>query len=413
MARTVITVEGDEDLPVASISIRVGNDGSPGALAVINEDGGEATVTVTFTPPLTEASSLGLQVIILGGAYNGLSGPDVIDPDRDIIINSSSGGTRGYIDRVYAFADVPAGPTFEFTLTGVDDVIHNEVGEGYTFTLSEELLGVNYSIHPTNNSVSVHIVDAESVSSETTVSIATSAGVITEGAANNCTAAMNTNCATIIVSLNALRDDDLDVPIVRAVSGLAGTVDPADYTLLSGNTPIVVSGNRFTVRVPAGQTTASFTVTAVDGDGPEENGTLSFTLQPDIPDMDGGVDYIVATSNAVSVTIANDPMDKSTASISVGSDFGDCRGGHSITEVANNLRTNCTRVTVHFNPPVTSAVDIFLAVNVVGGATFNAHANPRFSDVTLGLPDGAFIYTYTSYAGFAINPPRDCNQECS
>ena len=59
MARTVITVEG-EDLPVASISIRVGDD-PPGDLAAITEAAGDrnrATVTVTFTPALTVETGL-------------------------------------------------------------------------------------------------------------------------------------------------------------------------------------------------------------------------------------------------------------------------------------------------------------------------------------------------------------------
>ena len=322
-----------------------------------------------------------------------------IVPMRDMDGNPI-GGTRSYDRDMYGFSSVPAGSTFGFYLDGVDDTVHDEVGEGYIFALMPHpdpsnavytVVGaVGTSLNPApGNNVTVHIIDAQSIVTDPTVSIGTSAGVITEGAANNCVGDIRNlprNCATITVSMDVPRDDPVNVLIVRATSGLAGTVDPADYTLMSGNTPIIVSGNRFTVRVPAGQVTASFTMTAVSGDGPEENGALIFTVQEN-------PDYIVAThpNNAVGVTIANDPADKSTAIIDIGPARAGCSSTTYIITEAVAGGNNCAVVTVHFNPPVTSNVNIFLSISGHGGADYRYRNNPRFTDVTLGLDGGATI----------------------
>ena len=397
-ARTVITIESED--AVASISVSGGS--SPRETSISEEvgegrivTGGITTVTVSFNPPLSAATGLVIWFTPMGGAYH-----DLETNLRDIVVSGAAdtlprnitendvipGSTITYSGTARAILTIPdtavsAGTaTFSFVVAARTDTRDSEVGEHYILTLQDV---AGYNVAAPSNSATIHILDDETTATPE-VSISSSSGNITEGTARNCAAAFDpaapSECTTITVTLNTPGRSAVNVTVARAYAGIGvpGAVEAADYTLRYGNTPIIVSGNMFTVTVPAGRTTASFIMTAVDDGLIEADGFLSFTVQPDIPentDMPDKVDYTVAASpnNTTNIGITNDPMERARASISI---VGSTNGVTTITEAEG--ASNSATIMVSFDRAPTTAVNLFLGVATIGTATFDANG---FSDV--------------------------------
>ena len=295
-----------EDLSEASISISTG-DGSPAAAADISEEGGIATVTVTFTPALmlTENIRVNFRLDSIGRADTDRTNRD-IDFDFNAIWSSDDigAGPEPRPQRISVRGVRPT-TTYVFTISGRSDD-DADPGEGYTLTL-QNLANVYNAAAAPDNSITINIIDDDVPEASIDDATATiSEGAMAVPGIDAC--AVGTLCRSYTVSLDiAAPPMGVSVMVNITPSGdSTATVLNTDYTV----SPVASDGTEgtaalatpFTVPVAGGSDEASFVVTVANDNAVEADGIITFSLAT-------GEGYTVAAdSGDIAVTIDSDDL---------------------------------------------------------------------------------------------------------
>ena len=374
-----------EDLPVANIRIST-DDGDPAAQAVISENGGVATITVTFTPFLF-VDSTNIRFRVVSANPDAPASTEFLTTSSDIAIDLDQGTEPGQFfmevegtpapeerptsPRIVGIRDVApvGGSTYTFTVSGRDDAAM-DAGESYTFALQPLLANKTYDLGG-QSAVTVHVRDEDGGTPPVPqASIATStANILEDSTDTTCTGHATSNCAIVTVLLSGVAPDGgLSVNISPAAFGVAGARESTDYTLsgdpiTEGGNPIstITPGTQFAIGIDEGTVVASFTITATPDMDVEANGGFSFTLE-------AGTGYMAAGGihGATSVTITNDDLSLATI--------------HG-TGVVSLFEGDPANVIVTFaEPHPASAVNLFFDVTPIGTATIDPAA---FSDIMI------------------------------
>ncbi|MGV0005657.1 MAG: inverse autotransporter beta domain-containing protein [Candidatus Porifericomitaceae bacterium WSBS_2022_MAG_OTU9] len=264
-----VTITDDDDPPTASIYI-----GTAGTQAGTIAEAGttSTTVTVALDPAPTTAVTVNLT----------RSGTATIVTDY-----SQTGLTAG-TDPAYSIVVSAGDTTATFTLTAVDDSMDNE-NETAVFTIAAASSATDYTVATGEAAtvVTVTITDVPPVASVYIGAVSTQTATITEtgGGIATVTVALSSSAITGGVAVNLMRNSADTATIgtgndyTYTASGITASTDPA-----------------YSIVVPAGDTTATFTLTAEDDAVDEDDETAEFTVV-------AGTGYTIETGAAATVTV--------------------------------------------------------------------------------------------------------------